>query len=55
MFDFSKFTDMAKLAQEAKKTQSQLKSYQDEQLSILRKISSQLAEIISLLKEKNKN
>lgn len=50
MFDFSKLSDMAKLAQEAKNLQKKQEEMQKQQIDLLKKISGQLEEIISLLK-----
>ena len=52
MFDLNKLGDMAKIAQEAKAMQKEQERTQKEQADLLRKISSQLAEITTLLKER---
>ncbi|MFH1772137.1 MAG: hypothetical protein ABH872_04900 [Candidatus Omnitrophota bacterium] len=51
MFDFSKLSDMTRMAQEAKKMQDRQESFQNEQLSLLKKISQQLDEVVSLFKK----
>ena len=50
MFDFNKLGDMTRLASEAKKIQAQQERLQQEQTALLKKISLQLEEVISLLK-----
>jgi hypothetical protein len=52
MFDFNKLGDMAKLAQEAKEIQAKQDAFQREQIDLLKKISKQLEELITLTKEK---
>jgi hypothetical protein len=51
MFDFSKLGDMAKLANEAKQIQEKQDRFQKEQIELLKKISQQLEELITLTKE----
>lgn len=51
MFDFSKLGDMAKLAQEAKEIQAKQDSFQKEQIELLKKISRQLEELLTLAKK----
>ncbi|MDD5070556.1 MAG: hypothetical protein PHV17_07475 [Candidatus Omnitrophica bacterium] len=51
MFDFNKLGDMAKLAHQAKTIQDKQDRAQKEQTDILKKISGQLEEVISLLKK----
>jgi len=51
MFDLNKLGDMAKIAQEAKALQKEQERVQREQIDILKKISSQLSEITTLLKK----
>ena len=51
MLDFGKIADMSKLASEAKKVQQNQERLQNEQKELLKKISGQLGEIITLLKE----
>ena len=51
MFDFSKLGDISKLAGEAKQIQEKQERVQQEQIIILRNISSKLDEVIRLLKE----
>lgn len=53
MFDFSKLGDMAKLAQEAKEIQVKHEIFHKEQIELLKKISRQLEELLSLAREKN--
>ncbi|MDD4293984.1 MAG: hypothetical protein PHP69_00540 [Candidatus Omnitrophica bacterium] len=48
----SKLGDMAKLAGEAKKIQKEQNKVQIEQIDLLRRISRQLEEVITLLKAK---
>jgi len=50
MFDFSKLGDMSKLAKEAKDLQSKQEDFNSKQLELLKKISLQLEELISLIK-----
>lgn len=51
MFDLNKIADMAKIANEAKQMQAKQECFQREQLELLKKISSQLNELISLTKK----
>jgi hypothetical protein len=51
VLDFSKLGDMAKIAGEAKQMQEKQERYQREQTEILKKISDQLSQVISLLRE----
>jgi hypothetical protein len=51
MLDFSKFGDMAKIAQEARQLQERQEHMQKEQLDLLKKMSGQLDTVIALLKE----
>ena len=51
MFDMSKLGDMAKIANQAKQMQDRQEKLQQEQCDMLRKISSQLDQVISLLKK----
>ena len=51
MFDFSKLGDMSKLANQAKQIQERQECLQREQLQLLKNISNQLNEIITILKE----
>lgn len=53
MFDFSKLTDMSKLASEAKEIQQKQEHLQNQQLEMLKKISGQLDEALSILREKS--
>ncbi|MBN3040730.1 MAG: hypothetical protein JW867_06345 [Candidatus Omnitrophica bacterium] len=52
MFDFSKLGDLSKVASQAKQIQEKQEQAQREQIDILRKISSQIDEVLTLLKEK---
>jgi hypothetical protein len=49
MLDFSKLTDMAKIANEAKQMQERQESCQKEQTELLRNILAQLEEIKNIL------
>ena len=51
MFDLSKLGDMAKIAGEAKEMQMKQERAAKEQTDLLRKISTQLETVISLLKK----
>ena len=51
MFDLNKLGDMAKLAGEAKNMQEKQEKMTREQTDLLRKISSQLDAVISLLEK----
>ena len=51
MFDLSKLGDMSKLAQQAKDMQAQQERVQNEQSELLKKMSGQLDEIVTMLKE----
>ena len=51
MFDLSKLGDMAKIAGEAKEMQAKQDRNMKEQTELLRKISTQLEEVISLIKK----
>ncbi len=51
MFDFSKLSDMTKLANEAKNLQKQQEGMQKEQISLLKDISHKLDKVISLLEK----
>ena len=53
MFDFNKLGDLSKMATQAKQLQEKQDRSQREQMEILKKISSQLQEVISLLRSKN--
>ena len=52
MFDFNKLADMSKLANQAKQVQERHEEFQSKQLELLNKISSQISEVISLLRNK---
>ena len=52
MFDFSKLGDLSKVASEAKQIQKSQEKAQREQIDILHKISNQMDEVISLLKNR---
>jgi len=52
MFDFSKLGDLSKMASQAKQMQSKQEDFQRQQMDMLKKISKQLEEVISLLKSK---
>ena len=52
MFDLNKLGDMAKLAGEAKNMQEKQDRMSREQLDMLKKISSQLDTVVSLLQKK---
>ncbi len=51
MFDLNKLGDMAKIAGEAKAMQEKQDKAQREQIDLLKKISTQLETVISLLKK----
>ncbi len=51
MFDLSKLGDMASIAGEAKKLQERQEKAQREQTDILKKISAQLDEVLSTLRQ----
>ena len=53
MLDFNKLGDLSKMAQSAKQMQVKQEQGQQEQTQILKKISSQLQEVLSLLRGKN--
>ena len=52
MFDLNKLGDMAKIANQAKQVQERQEKSQREQTDLLKKISNQLEEIISTLKNR---
>ncbi len=52
MFDFSKLSDMSKLAGQAKEIQKKQEKTQERQIELLERISLQLKEVIKLLREK---
>ena len=52
MFDFSKIGELSKMAGEAKKIQQRMEEIQAEQIDILKKISSQLEQVIKLLEKR---
>ena len=52
MFDFNKLGDLSKMAQSAKQIQEKQDRLQCEQIDLLNKISSQLQEVILLLKKR---
>jgi len=52
MFDFNKLGDLSKMAQSAKQIQEKQDRLQREQIDLLNKISSQLQEVILLLKKR---
>ena len=52
MFDFSKLGDLSKVANQAKQIQENQERIQREQIEILLKISRQMDEVLSLLKQK---
>lgn len=49
---FNKLGDLTKMAQQAKQIQDKQDQFQRQQIDLLRKISSQVEEVISLLKKK---
>ncbi len=51
MFDLNKLGDMSKLAAEAKKLHAEQERAQRDQIDLLRKVSSQLDEVLRILKE----
>ncbi|UCD16065.1 MAG: hypothetical protein JSV34_03155 [Candidatus Omnitrophota bacterium] len=51
MFDFSKLGDMTKIASQAKQMHEKQAILEREQVEVLKKISSQLNEVINLLKK----
>jgi len=51
MFDLNKLGDMAKMARDAKQIHTDQQRIQGEQVELLRKISSQLDSVLSLLKK----
>ncbi|UCG34914.1 MAG: hypothetical protein JSW17_05330 [Candidatus Omnitrophota bacterium] len=51
MFDLSKLGDISKLAGQAKELQQMQERVQREQIDLLKKITGQLDEVISLLKK----
>lgn len=51
MFDFSKLSDMTKIANQAKQMQAQQQEYQSKQAVLLEQISGKLDKIISLLEK----
>lgn len=52
MFDFSKLGDLSKMASQAKQIQAKQETLAQEQIQILREVSKQLEEVISLLKNR---
>ncbi|MBU2043735.1 MAG: hypothetical protein KJ619_00690 [Candidatus Omnitrophica bacterium] len=52
MFDFNKLGDLSKMASQAKEIQRSQERIQNEQIELLRRISKQLEEVLSLLKQK---
>ena len=52
MLDFNKLGDMAKIAGEARKMQERQERVQQEHSDMLKKISLQLDDVVSLLKER---
>jgi len=52
MFDMSKLGDMAKIASQARKVQEKQEKSQKEQTDLLRQISSQLDEVLKVLKNR---
>ncbi len=52
MFDLSKIAEMSNLAKEARKIQKEQIAFQEKQLVLLQKISSQLEEVLITLREK---
>ncbi|MBD3246101.1 MAG: hypothetical protein GF333_03730 [Candidatus Omnitrophica bacterium] len=52
MFDFNKLGEMAKVAGEAKKIQAKQEKVQREQIDLLKKLTRQMDEVISLLKKR---
>lgn len=54
MFDLNKLGDMAKIAGEAKNMQEKQERMAREQLDMLRKISTQMDTVITLLKDRSK-
>ena len=53
MFDFNKLGDLTKMASQAKQIQEKQENFQRQQTELLRNISSQLEEVLRLLKEKS--
>ena len=52
MFDLSKLGDMSKIASQATKIQENQEIFQRDLLELLKKISSQLDNVINLLKQR---
>lgn len=52
MFDFNKLGDLSQIAGQARQMQEKQERLQQEQLMLLKKISEQLSEVLSILKEK---
>ena len=50
MFDFNKLGDLSKMASQAKEIQKNQERLQNEQIELLKKISGQLEEVLSMLK-----
>ena len=53
MFDMGKLGDISKMMGDAKNLQKKQEMFQQESLAILKKISSQMDEIIKLLKDRD--
>lgn len=53
MFDFSKLGDLSKMAGQAKEIQEKVEAFQRQQTQLLEKISKQLEEVLSLLRNKD--
>ncbi|UCC95532.1 MAG: hypothetical protein JSW40_01975 [Candidatus Omnitrophota bacterium] len=54
MFDFSKLGDISKMANQAKEIHQEQERFQKQQIVLLTKITSQLEELLALLKEKTR-
>ena len=52
MFDLGKLGDMAKIAGQAKEMQDRQECFQREQLDLLKKISKQMDDVITILKKR---
>lgn len=52
MFDFNKLGDLSKIANQAKQVQKEQENAQRKQTEVLQRISNQLQEILTLMKEK---
>lgn len=53
MFDLNKLGDMSKIASQAKRMQQSTEDFQKQELELLSKISKQLEQVLTVLRDNN--